>query len=414
MPTHNRNILNTYSAMRTILKKTENTSGKAIGRYYAGVFEYGNTKALSLIHTDEGMVNVSGTTYTYEYHLKDHLGNIRVAFAAGTTTPTQINEFYPFGMTSGSSSVGTNNKYLYNGKELQDDIDLDWYDYGARFYDPQVGRWTTLDPLAEVNRKWGPYSYCKNNPIRFIDPDGMLDGDYYLTDGTHLGNDGIDDHKVYAVDNSKTDYKPATVGNSTVVATADITELKGVTNETLLAFAATIHAESSGSKAESYAIGNTIMNFLDEGGSPQLKTLEDVVEYDNYFAQGATQDNYDSFMSSDEKNSRYALGAAINAVGFKNGLSGYADYSYGANSWDGIDLIDSKFSNSHRAYSWGSNSQSLLTNFGTTFNGGIDVGSFNYVKTGFQVTALKVYGGTILEKIMTPRGEGKQSNARFY
>lgn len=112
----------------------------------------------------------------YQYFLKDHLGNTRVMFDQDGEV-LQENSYYPFGMEMGGLSFSmesnqTENKYLYNGKELQDDFGLDWYDYGARFYDAQLGRWHVIDNKAEKYFGISQYTYGINNPLRFIDPDG--------------------------------------------------------------------------------------------------------------------------------------------------------------------------------------------------------------------------------------------------
>jgi len=145
---------------------------------YCGNVIYENG-AVSKILTDEGYITFTGATPVYHYYLKDHQGNNRVVInQAGTVE--QVNHYYPFGGLMGESTSGGVQPYKYNGKELDRVHGLDLFDYGRRFYDPTIARWVTPDPLCEVNRRWSPYRYAYNNPLRFIDPDGMLK-EIYIT-----------------------------------------------------------------------------------------------------------------------------------------------------------------------------------------------------------------------------------------
>ncbi|VFB03638.1 RHS repeat-associated core domain [Chryseobacterium taihuense] len=147
---------------------------------YVDGFQYDNEQfgltgqsVLKFFSTSEGYFDYVNNRYIYHYN--DHLGNVRVSFAreGNTAVIVQQNDYYAFGLRHNGNAVdisGTNYKYEYNGKELQEELGM--YDYGARFYMPDIGRWGVIDPLAEMYTRHSPYHYAVNNPMRFIDPDG--------------------------------------------------------------------------------------------------------------------------------------------------------------------------------------------------------------------------------------------------
>lgn len=151
---------------------------------YLDGIQYQQNK-IAFIHSGEGRARLNGSTYTYEYDIADHLGNIRVTFRpkSGDATQTtlevlQQNSYYAYGMPMYGDPAnglhlsfvnGEKSKYLYLGKELYDQGSLDWFDHGSRMYDPSIGRWIAMDPAMQFAN---PYLAMGNNPAAFVDPDG--------------------------------------------------------------------------------------------------------------------------------------------------------------------------------------------------------------------------------------------------
>ncbi|AWG25601.1 DUF6443 domain-containing protein [Flavobacterium kingsejongi] len=169
-----------YDAVGTKLQKKVTEGATIATTDYSDGFQYKDA-VLQFFPTAEGYVNCTTGMYNYVYNYTDHLGNVRVSYAKdpvdGLTKIIDENNYYPFGLKHANYNsyvpVNTYN-YKYNGKELQEELGLNMYDHGARNYDPSIGRWMNMDPLAEVSRRFSPYTYALNNPLRYIDPDGMM------------------------------------------------------------------------------------------------------------------------------------------------------------------------------------------------------------------------------------------------
>ncbi len=174
-------IVNTYRAdgVKTTKAVYDASNRQTLNERYYGDLVLSNNVPARILHAD-GVIELNSTMQaTYYYHLKDHLGNVRAVVSPGfnnTTAINQTNEYYPFGMvytkTGGSLLDAVKpNKYKYNGKEEQE-MPGKWLDYGARFYDTQLGRFHTQDRFSEKYMGLTAYHYTANNPLKFIDING--------------------------------------------------------------------------------------------------------------------------------------------------------------------------------------------------------------------------------------------------
>lgn len=170
-----------WTATGGVLRRTTlDAQGATRVKTYAGGFTYLDTdgtgpsgEALDHFGLPGGRVKAKDDGFAYQYRHTDHLGNTRVLYEAGTGA-VQALAYYPYGLTiPGLHGLGTTepstNEDLYNGKELTSEHGLDWYHYGARFYDVARAQWTTMDPADEFH---SPYVYVGGDPVNLVDPDG--------------------------------------------------------------------------------------------------------------------------------------------------------------------------------------------------------------------------------------------------
>ncbi|EDP94144.1 putative cell wall-associated protein precursor, partial [Kordia algicida OT-1] len=178
-----------YDATGIKMAKIVQENNSFVKTQYAGNFIYkvdnANVESLVFFNHPEGYVEpTNDNTFSYTFQFKDYLGNIRLSYQdfddnGVIDSNTEIKEesnYYPFGLKHNGYNnivVGRSHNYGFSGKEENDELGLEWLDFSARNYNASIGRWMNIDPLAEDMRRHSPYNYAFNNPIYFIDPDGM-------------------------------------------------------------------------------------------------------------------------------------------------------------------------------------------------------------------------------------------------
>jgi RHS repeat-associated protein len=197
-------IVYQYSASGKKLKETIGTNVTD----YVGNLIYRNSVVYQLAN-DEGRV-VNGT---YEYDIKDHLGSLRVSFkdSVGIAKTTQESHTGVWGEELPSLSYKNTpnlDNFKFTGKE--NIPETGYTNFGARLYDNLVPRFISIDPLAEISKRWSPYAYAFVNPLRFIDPDGMATRDVFgnTTFDGYVGDDGNGNYQGETGPGKGTEIKP--------------------------------------------------------------------------------------------------------------------------------------------------------------------------------------------------------------
>lgn len=155
-----------YDNTRTLYIR-EKLGGKVLAEYD----DKTDSLLFTYIYAGDKRIAMRDKTGNLHFYLSDHLGSTRLVIDSDGTVNDHYDRYFAFGDAS-SQTVSTEQKFRYTSKPYDDEGPFDLYYYGARYYNPLLGRFIAIDPLRSKYPGWNPYAYCRNNPIRRIDPDG--------------------------------------------------------------------------------------------------------------------------------------------------------------------------------------------------------------------------------------------------
>ncbi|WP_026998137.1 RHS repeat domain-containing protein [Flectobacillus major] len=302
--TNNRWIKITYAGDGRVLKRTYST-----GEYweYDGSMVYKNGQPYQL-STPEGRATYVSNAWFYEYNIKDHLGNVRVSFKSNSGVLQQVEStnYDPFGIElNGTGTVNSiENRFKYQDKESLTLFGLSGInDFGARYYDKTVGRWWGVDALADVSRRHSPYQYNYNNPLRYIDPDGMASEEMVGADGLTnsqwaAAGGNFQEEQEAKKENQKTErqqriytYKIGSLlGSDGDLSRSPIDGVAGDEEDEDSALSTFLRSFNTGTRFENTSDGQTLLKHFLNGGGSQMNfhtnsDMARIISYNNTFKE---------------------------------------------------------------------------------------------------------------------------------
>ncbi len=332
--------------------------------YYVGNMEYSGyiktngtrTRSLDRVHNPEGYANNFNNPYMsacFYYFRRDHLGNTRevwqapsIVYAQGNAispaSVVQRTQYYPGGLPWSEGLVPGWQPYKYNGKEFVEMHGYDTYDYGARGYYAAIGRFGTVDPLAEKYYWISPYAYCMNNPVKYVDldgRDGMVTGTkydpYVITANYYYQNGSLNKDQVEGLNSAVDTYNKSGGKNGVEIKNADGStsyvkyNLSAQGVDDVDAARKTTAFETTSEDTRYY--GNAVGTEPNSGGKGNEYGSANSIRVDFNVA------NINVGVESGMNSSSLYKGVAIHEIG--HNLGGLGDHSDGTSVMDGVNTL---------------------------------------------------------------------------